>query len=315
MKYQDLEILRNANNVCLISHINPDADALASMVTMKDFLMRTMGVKSVQMFAEANSLPENYAPILAESKLNKEPCSIFDFAIMLDCPNIERLGAHKNLFLKAQTKIVIDHHSTNLFQGDINIVENVSSTCEIVYQILKEFNHTFSTKDKEDIYAGIITDTNNFSVGNIGKQTLSVASEIIEDIDSKAIYENHFSNNSFKNMKLLALAINNIKSFENGNILISHVSLDKMRENDANFDDFTGIINRLSTISGSKLVCLIYPKNNEYYVSMRSKPEYNISTIATAYGGGGHKCAAAFNSSKSIEEIETSILSEFLKLL
>lgn len=315
MKYDELLILKNIKSVCLISHISPDADALGSMVTIKAFLKSLFNVEQVDMFAEAPKIHHSYTKILIGNVLNPTPIESYEACIVLDCPNSERLGKYKQMFMDSPIKIVIDHHNTNLYEGQINIVENVSSTCEIVYRILKSFNYEFTLKDKNDIYSGIITDTNNFSVGNFTKSTFDVVGEIVDDINAKNIYLNHFSNNSLKNMQMFGVALQNLKAYENNRIIISHISNEEALKFDATYEDFMGIINRLATITGSKMICLIQPKNEEYYVSLRSSQEYDVSPIATKYGGGGHRCACAFNSDKTIEELENLILQEFKSAL
>ncbi len=127
--------------------------------------------------------------------------------------------------------------------------------------------------------------------------------------------EDRFSNNSLKNRQLLALAIRNIYAMENGQILVSHISHEEAAAYYVKFDDYVGLINALATISGNKLVCFIESNGDEYYVSMRAKKGYDVSTIAKKYNGGGHKGAAAYNSSETLEVIEDTIKKEFVELL
>ena len=133
-KYKIFDDLALTKSVCLIGHMEPDADALCSMVVLRDFLVRYFNIKAVDLFAECESLPNNYYPILENIKINK-PIKNYEVAIMMDTPNIDRLGNYRELFEKAKKKIVIDHHKTNTYSGDINLVEDVSSTCEIVFNI------------------------------------------------------------------------------------------------------------------------------------------------------------------------------------
>ena len=311
--YNELNKINNYKSICIIGHTSPDADAFASMVVLKNFLKSKFDI-SADLFAECSKIQFQYRSLLGDNQINLEH-SNYDVAFMLDSPNSDRFGCYENLFNDAKLKIVIDHHQTNLFQGDINIVEKQSSTCEIIYEILKHHNYQFTQKDKENIYAGIITDTNNFTVGNFNKKTFEIAGEIVEHIDHEEIYNHLLRNNSLKNMQLLATAIKNISAYEEGSILISHITSEEAHELNAKFDDFIGIINKLATINNSKLVCFIYPKCNDYYVSMRARHGLKVSSIAKENGGGGHDGAAAFLTSNSIEEIKENILQTFKKLL
>ena len=170
--------------------------------------------------------------------------------------------------------------------------------------------------EKEDlslIYVGIITDTNNFSVSAMNARTFKIVAEIVDKIDQKAIYNQYFSNNSLKNMQVLALAIQNIKVFNDGKIIFTHISKQCAERLNIQQQDYEGVINRIATISKNVFVCFVYPKNGCYYVSMRAKQGFDVATIAKANNGGGHVGAAAFDSKKSINSIKNLVLSQFLK--
>ncbi len=309
-KYKIFDDLALTKSVCLIGHMEPDADALCSMVVLRDFLVRYFNIKAVDLFAECESLPNNYYPILENIKINK-PIKNYEVAIMMDTPNIDRLGNYRELFEKAKKKIVIDHHKTNTYSGDINLVEDVSSTCEIVFNILKAYKYEISKSNFGRIYAGIITDTNNFVVGNFNSKTLEIASKCMKYIDYKKIYKNFLGNNTLRNMNLLSLAIQNIITLEDGKIIITHITHEQARRQRAHFNDYMGIINKISSISGSKLILFVYPRDDEYYVSMRADVGYDVAIIAKKYGGGGHAGAAAYISDKDLKEIEKEVLVEF----
>ena len=197
--YAKLNVLNNIKSVCILTHINPDADALCSSVVLRSFLMSYFKIPKIDIFAECSGIPNNYLSILGKIQLNKEPKN-YEAAIMVDCPNTDRLGIYKHLFKKAKTKIVIDHHSTNIYEGDINIVENVSSNCEIIYSIFKHFKQEISVENQGKLYAGLITDTNNFTVGRITSKTFKIASEFEPNIEREAIYNNFLANNTLKNI-------------------------------------------------------------------------------------------------------------------
>jgi len=308
--YSKLQILNGVKSICLLTHMQPDADALSSTIVFREFLKKHFNVSKVDIFSECSNVPENCLPILNRVKVNNKPTN-YQVAIMMDCPNSDRLGEYKLLFDKSKTKIVIDHHATNQYQGDVNIVEFVSSTCEIIYSILKHFKFQISNENKGKLYAGLITDTNNFTVGNITPITFKIANEFAPHINRELIYKNFLANNTLKNLQLLSLAIQNTVTFEHGQIIISHITQEQANQYRANFDDCHSIVNELATINSAKLVCFIRPKENGYYVSLRGRQKANVSRIAKKYNGGGHIGAAAFISDKSLMELEQIILNEF----
>lgn len=312
--YEILNQLIKSKSVCIIAHIDPDPDALSSMVVLRDFIKNHFKIKTVDIFAEFQNITNSAKEILGNVPINTNFVE-YDTAIMLDCPNTQRIGKYVSLFENSKTKIVIDHHATNNYDGDINIVEICSSTCEIVYSILKYFNHKISTENQGKIYAGILTDTNNFTVGAFGKRTFQIASEIAENIEIDAIYRAFLANNTKKTMKLLAKAIENMSSFENDKIIISYITHEQANELNANHVDMCGIVNQIATINTAKLICFIEPRNGAYYASMRAKKNYDVSQIAKNNGGGGHIGAAAFIAKGSLEELINLILDEFKQQL
>lgn len=321
-----LDCFIGAKSVALIVHIDPDTDALASAVVFRNFLKTQFKIRRVEIFAEFKKLDENLLDVIEGVEINKgelvfdrNPNSkqfLFDIAVIMDAPNIARVGKFVNIFNNAKLKMNIDHHDTNSFKADKKFVKTVSSTCEIIYQLFKPYKYQMSNADKGKIYAGIITDTDNFSVGAIAPATFKIVSEIYPYVEHDKIYNHFFCNNSLRNMQLLSKAIDNVVTFNHGKIVISHITKEQAKLFKATDADYIGISNRLAGIAGCKLMCFSRPKDGQYYVSMRSRNNGgDVGAIALKNGGGGHKGASAFNSDQDLAEIEQSILQEFTKTL
>lgn len=311
-KYKSLDVLNCASSACIITHLKPDADALASSLILAKFLKEQFNL-AVDIFTEFSTLPEKYISLIGKTKLNPKPKK-YNTAIMIDSPNSLRLGKFANLFEGAKQKIVIDHHASNNYSGDINIVELISSTCEIIYKILETYNYPLTKDICELLYSGVITDTNNFTVGNFNFKTFKMIAEISKQIDPKIIYKTQFSND-INNMRVLAKAIENIEFFENERIIFSTISKSEAAKMNLEEQNFEGIINRLATIGKNEFVCFIYPRNNGYYCSLRAKEPFSVVEIAVKHGGGGHTGAAAFISNKSISTVKKAVLKEFVRQL
>ena len=313
-KYKALNKLKQFNSICLITHYNPDGDAIGSTTVFRDFLKEKFHINTVDIFAETSGSTDYITPLLDGYTLNPKMIS-YDCAILLDVATPSRAGLYESLFLNAPFKVIIDHHIPQDVKANILIRENISSTCEIVFNILKNFKYKLSTKNKGRLYTGMMTDTANFTVGNFNKHTIKLVSEIIDDIDHHAIYQQFLNNNSIETMNVLSVAIKNIKQYQQSKILISQISHKESKLINANPEDYSHISNKLASINGNLFSAFIYPKNNEYYVSLRSKPGYNVAEIANKRNGGGHIGAAAFKSNASISDIKEFLLSEFKEQL
>jgi len=309
-----IKTLKDSKSICIIGHIDPDADALASLTVLKNFLTTQFQIPIVDIFAQTEQVQENCEFMLKGQILNPE-METYDTAIAVDSPNIDRLGIYAHLFSKATSTYVIDHHNTNLKFATYNIVEESSSTSEIIFELLESLNYNFTYQDNINIYSAIITDTNNFTTQNTKKSTFYVASKIIEKINFIDIYNNFFSNISINNAKLLSFAIKNLISLKNNEILISYLSKKHFKKSNATVNDITGIVNKLSNINGNKLTCLIFKKNKEYYVSLRAKNGYNVADLAKKYKGGGHVGASGFLTKLKLNKIIKLIKKEYLNIL
>lgn len=312
--YAIIEKLKNSKSICLIGHATPDTDALCSMVVFKHFLTSYLNVQQVDLFADTEFIPDYYQAILEDETINGE-VGEYEYAITLDTSNPVLLGKYQSILEKAKNTIVIDHHNTNLKYGNFNIVKYCSSTCEMVYRILSYYNYIPSVEDYGKIYAGIITDTNNLTVGNMSEKTFGIVGECYSKTDCQKIYKHFFSNNTLKKQLIFAKAIQNCKSYNNEEILISHISIDENFSLKGENQDYTGIINRIAQTAKAKLVCFVYPKNDTYYVSLRAIKGYDVSEIAKKHGGGGHIGAAAFEAKLPAVEIEETILKDFIEEL
>jgi len=309
-----IKTLKDSKSVCIIGHIDPDADALASLTVLKNFLLNEYKVPLVDIFAQTDTVQENCQFIIKQHKLNPDPKE-YEVAISVDSPNIDRLGTYSSLFNNAQKTIVIDHHDTNLNFGKLNIVESAASTSEIIFNILESLNYNFTKTDYENIYSGIITDTNNFTTPNVRKSTFEIAGKIISKIDFIKIYDNFFSNYTINSVKLLSFALNNLISLKNNKILISYLDKKHFKKSKTTVNNISGIVNKISTISGNILTCLIFKKGNQFYVSLRAKNGYNVASLAKKYNGGGHNGAAGFLTNISLRKIIKLIKKEFINII
>ncbi len=311
--FSQFDKIKNSKSVCLIGHITPDTDALASMVLLKDFLSNVFKIKVVDLFAQDTSITKKYEFILGKYKINPKQKK-YDTAIVLDCPNLDRVGIYKPLYDNAQIKANIDHHATNVFDCDIRLFSTVSSTCEILFDLFSFYNYTLNSNQLTKLYAALLTDTAGFSVGAITKKTFEIAGACIGKVDTAWVYSSFINEKSLKNQQLYAAAIKNIVKTKNNKFIITYLTdrdYAKLKVKNKN-EETEGIINQLNTISSAKLVCFIYRKDKQLYVSMRAKNGYDVAKIAKKFGGGGHTGAAAYLSDKSLKSIIKDIYTEFI---
>lgn len=309
-----IDKIKGYKSVCIIGHVDPDPDALCSMYAMREFLNTTFNIKNIDLFASCKDIPEKSKDILKGIELNPK-VKKYEVAIVLDSPNLDRVCEYSALVEKAKYTLVIDHHATNNYFGMENLVENTSSTCEMIFEIFKTYKTKISPSCYERLYTGIMMDTMNFTVGNFTGKTMKLASECISHVDVKSIYDYFLGTHTVINLKMSGLVINNAEFCCDKRLIISFISKDDEKKYNTTYENYYGIVNMLNQTEGVQISCLIVPRNDNYYVNMRAKPGFDISEIAKRYGGGGHAGAAAFPTSLKLKEIIETMKKELGKLV
>ena len=172
-----LKILNKYNSFALFCHISPDADALGSMNALR-LTLKKMGKKA---YAYCDGkIPHNIA--FLKVPLEEKPTKIAkcDVCIMIDCNSLDRVGKFGEYFDAAKIKVNIDHHQDNKYEADHTLsIPGISSTCEIIYEIINSHSKEFFDKDTCDyLYAGMMNDTNCFT-RRLSKKTMAIAQKLI----------------------------------------------------------------------------------------------------------------------------------------
>ncbi len=295
-----INIINNKNNkkFMIISHINPDGDTCGCALALYKALVN-FG-KEVEVFcsSEFNS-KLSYIPNF--EVYNKTKPSMYDVCIAVDCADEKRLGDYLDNFLKTKQRIVIDHHGTNTYFGQINYVNpKAAAACEIIYEIIQEMckiKNCFDDDIAKALYSGIITDSGNFMNSNTTDRTKEIAKELAQNsnINTQDII-NHFMNSvSLPVFKLKNLVLSKAKFYEDNKIGIIYFSIDDFNKTGTTMLDTEGIINEIKNIDGIKIAVAITQKSeNDYKISLRSVPSSPVDRLAASFGGGGHPCAAGF---------------------
>jgi len=308
---QVLDEMRDAKRFVLVTHENPDGDALGSLVAMHRVL-QALGKDSVMfMAADEFPLPYEYRFFGLDGLQSTLPPDLDERTIIfLDCGNIDRnpVGAFK----REEAHILnIDHHHDNTRFGTVNhVVEDASCTAEIVWDLMRAL-HVEPTLDiAEALYVGLVTDTGKFMYENTGTRAHVMAAELIEaGVDVHGIYRRLYEGMPYAKLELLARALAHVQRFDNGQLTFTRLTRDDFRLSGAEESYSEGIIDHLRSVEGTKVAALTRELLNDggsgrRKVSLRATDgEVDVSVIARAAGGGGHRQAAGFATEMSEEEL------------
>lgn len=312
------KFVNKSEKILLINHIKMDADAFWSLWAL--FLILEKIWKNVKAINDFET-PEDFDFLLKKEIINKN-LDLKDFSpdliISLDAASESQLWEsfekNKDIFKKANF-VVIDHHKTNSWFWDLNIIyPNYSSTCELLFDIFQKngYKKYLDKKISTLLIAWIHTDTNIFYNQNTTENTLKVASKLVKLwADFRSPIYNFFHKISLKRLKLFWKAIWNLQKTKNEKLLLTFLENNDFKQTNATFEDTTGIINKLSNIEENEAICLIYEIENGTKVSFRSKNIDVWSFCASFENGWGHKNAAWFTLKENLEETKKIILEKF----
>ena len=217
-----LEEIKKAEKIVILTHELPDGDAVGSSLAT-GLALEEMG-KNVDIIIPEYSKSFSFLPKIDKLKKSSD-VEKYDLAIALDCADIKILKGYTKYFEKAKTKIVIDHHSSNIMYGDINFVNPVAPACAQVLIGMFSYFGIKMTKDMATcVMTGIITDTGGFSYGAT-TETFEFAAEILSlGVNISEIFRRALHTKNKANFELTKRAMDRLEFFEDGKVAFTYIT-------------------------------------------------------------------------------------------
>ena len=310
--------LREHDRFLVVTHENPDGDALGSLLATT-LALRQLG-KDVEMYLAAGPpLPREYAFMTLDGLLREVPDDIGERVLVaVDCAKADRISPEPVVVDRAKLVLDIDHHHDNTRFGAVNlIVADASSTGEVLRDVFGGLGVELTPEIAEPLYIALVTDTGRFQYANTTPKSLRLAAELVDaGADVHAVFQQVYESVEFAKLKLLARALERARVLEGGRIVVSFLLRTDFAEVGAAEPYSEGIIDYLRAVEGCELAALIRepPRDGApaRRVSLRASiDELDVSAIARIFGGGGHRQAAGFSSDASIEDITELIRQGF----
>jgi phosphoesterase RecJ-like protein len=305
--------LVDAERLVVIAHENPDGDAIGSLVAMRGILTE-VGKDCVLYIDERDlPLPQEYSFLPLDGLISEPPADMSERTIVfLDCGNIERnpAEAFRREGGDPHHILNIDHHHDNTHFGSVNlVVPEASCTAEIVWDLMNALGVSATRTIAEALYVGLITDTGRFMYENTGTQAHLMAADLIEaGVNVHDIYRHVYEGVPYGKLALLARGLSNVERYDDGRLTITDLSVGDFSDSDAEESYSEGMIDHLRAVQGTRLAALVRDRlggpNGRRKVSLRAGDDaIDVSAIARAQGGGGHRQAAGFSTELSYEEL------------
>jgi phosphoesterase RecJ-like protein len=313
------EELRGSAKLLVVTHENPDGDALGSLVAMHG-LLTALG-KDTLMYIDASEfpLPHEYRFLAFEGLVTEPPADLDERTIVfVDCGNLERNPAEA-LQRPGAHILNIDHHHDNTRFGTANHVDpEASCTAEMIWDMLHALELDLTPEVAEALYVGLITDTGCFMYENTRPRAHLMAAELIDaGVDVHGVYRRVYEEVPFGKLMLLARGLTKVQRFDGGRLTISSLTAEDFIQSGAEESYAEGVVDHLRAVEGTAVAALVRDRlpvvgepgsddeaNRLRKVSLRaSDTRIDVSAIARLQGGGGHRAAAGFATQLPCEEL------------
>jgi len=303
-----LSEIKNAKNILINIHRNPDLDSIGSSTALYQVLTKTFKKKVTLICPD--KVPENFIFLNGAERTKKINFSKFDFSpydlfLIVDSGSYDIVTDSKEIKLPKIKKIVIDHHRTNMFSdSEIKLYDELSATCEIIYQMFIDWKVKIDKDTATSLFSGIAGDTVFFKYGENTKLTFKIATELLDlGADKDKLIEQAFDNFDFKLVQTMGEFL--IKMQKGNNFVYSIIDNETFKK----FGKHRGARETVANLFARSIkgfdfgIMAVEYKKEEFAVSFRSKSNTDVSEIAKKFGGGGHKNAAGATIKGNIDQV------------
>ncbi len=299
----------------IASHRSPEADAVGSQLGLSRAL-RQRGKQTI--LYNRDGVPKNLAFLKGSDSILKyeelpDELSEVEVGIVVDCSGLDRLGVKGKRLFRGLPTINIDHHKDNTNFGDINYVEPVAATTQIIADLIEYMGLKLDEPIATALYSGVIADTSSFQNENVSANLLHKAGDLLENgARARSIIVNLYEREPFSKLKLLGRVLATAR-FED-QIVWAKITPELIEKAGATQEDTEGIVGKLRATEGARVACLFKKlPEDTIKVSLRSKDAVDVSKVASKFGGGGHKVAAGCMVDGKMGDVEEKVLREIKK--
>jgi bifunctional oligoribonuclease and PAP phosphatase NrnA len=306
-----VDLLAGAATIAVIAHVHPDADTIGAGLALA--LVLDKSGKQVEVsFAAPAALPESLAS-LPGCHLLVGPDAMrrdVDLVVTVDVPSVNRLGALGDVAAGARQLLVIDHHASNDLFGTANFIDvSADSTTMMIADILDAWAKPIDPDVAHCVYAGLTTDTGSFRWASA--RALRLAARLVEiGVDNAAISRTLMDSHPFGWLPLLSRVLGSARLLPDavdGRGLVYAVVENGDWVN-SRPEEVESIVDIVRTTQQAEVAAVFKEVDPQRWsVSMRAKAEVDLAAVASTFGGGGHRLAAGYSTTGSIDDAVASL--------
>jgi phosphoesterase RecJ-like protein len=303
--------IAGADHIALACHVNPDGDALGSMLGLLHVL-RAADANVMASFPRPFVIAPHYRELPGLELLSHpdEFPSEPDVMVTFDCGSLGRLGELEPSAKAANELIVLDHHVSNTRYGTINVIDpGAAASGVLVRRLVFELGLPLTNDAAVALYAALVCDTGRFQYDTTTPSVFELARELVTfDIPISRLSRQLFEEHRFAYLKLLGEALAGAELDADQRFVWTVVTQDMLRRHDVTLEEVEGLIDILRRTTEAEVTCVLKEEaDGSVRVSLRSLGDIDVRAIAADNGGGGHRFAAGFESTLDIAAVVANI--------
>lgn len=313
-----LDRLQRARRVLVVGHRNPDGDSLGSSIGFGE-LAEKLGVSVVmhnhdRPSAGLRELPGAHRVTFGDTLPDDFP-EAYDLVVTMECPGLDRTGFDD---LHRVPILNIDHHKANEAFGAVNFVDEDSPAAgEMIWRLFEAAPVSPSAEAATVLFAALSTDTGDFRYSNATGRAFRAAAQMVEwGADPTLVADLVHGRRSLGSVRLLGEALATLELFGDGRLAVISVDRESFARAEAAPSDTDEIVNIPRSISGVDIVAFLkQTQPGVVRVSMRSKGDLDVRSVAAVFGGGGHTNAAGCSIDGELADVRESLVQRLRVLL
>ncbi len=301
-----LDFIGRYEHFVIASHREPDGDCVGSSLALASYLARK-GKRASLVSAGPFKRPEirEFEPLFVQ-KADGADLTPSTALFVLDCSGIERLG-DAAASVESLPHAIVDHHATNESSGSADYVAgSAPSTTVLVQDIIEAAGDTPTREEAELLLFGLCTDTGFFRhLDERASETFAHASRLVAaGANPKKTFARMNGGKSFESRILISRILSRMTRYYDGRLVVSSETIDDTREYGLEGRDSDSLYQLIQAIRGVEAIVIVRQESEtNCSVGLRSLDRVDVSVVATAFGGGGHRQASGLNTPGTIDEL------------
>jgi phosphoesterase RecJ-like protein len=302
--------------VLLVCHVNPDGDALGSMLGFGLGLRRLGFTHVVATFPEPYELPSVFSFLPGQDLLvaPAEAPARPEVGLSFDAASVGRLGELAPALQAAREWIVLDHHASNPGFGSIRLVEpRAAATSVVAARLLDALGAGLDEQIATNLYVALTTDTGSFRHDLTTDQVHLLAARLVAAGARPAeVASRVFDSRPFAALELLTTVLARAEldraAVGGAGLVTAYATLADLERYDLPAHVLESFIEVLRTAEEADVACLVKPvAEDRWSVSLRSRGNTDVGAVAVSMGGGGHRAAAGFTGYGSVTDVLAAV--------